>query len=156
MKDLNDPFNDQLKMSDLFPLSKEKIVILIYDFLKHLWLSNQNNKHKNDMLITNKTALHMNRIKMLALKMGYKLKQVMLQNQPIVLPTHHHHPSLVKKFQSHTRVHLLEQQTVFYPSHLSDFKEQLHTVFTGKRKANFVYGHIIHIHIYFANPLIHG
>lgn len=65
----------------------------------------------------------MSRIKMLALKMGCKLKQLMLQNQAPVLLTHHHHPFLVKKFQSHIRVDLLEQQTIFYPSHFSDFKE---------------------------------
>jgi len=65
----------------------------------------------------------MSRIKMLTLKMGCKLKQLMLQNQALVFLTHHHYPFLVKTFQSHMRVHLLEQQTVFYASHLSDFKE---------------------------------
>lgn len=61
-------------------------------------------------------------IKMLTLKMGGKLIQPMLQNHAMVLTTHHHHPFVVKKFQSHVSIHLLELQTVFYLSHLSGFK----------------------------------
>lgn len=101
---------------------KERIVSLTKDFFKHLQVSKQTDKHKNEIIIK-KNTLHMSRIKMLALKMGCKLKQLMLQNQAMVLLTHHHHPFLVKKFQSHVRVPLLEQQTVVYPSHLNDFKE---------------------------------
>lgn len=101
---------------------KERIVILIQDFLKYLQISNQTDKHKNEEKQLNKTQpFTWANIKMLALKMGYKLKHLMLQNQPMVLLTHHHYPFLVKTFQSHVRVYLLTQQTVFYPGHFKAF-----------------------------------